>query len=189
MKIKNNILLILFCLIYISCTREYTPKPDAYFRIALKNYPYNKYSDSEKFEFSYADNSNIEIKKNNNKEEWLNINYPKYKATLHLSYKAIDGNLESLLEDSRTFVYKHTVKADAIVEQVFSNKKENTYGIIYYLEGNTASCTQFIATDSSNHFLRGALYFNVHPNKDSISPVIKYLNKDIKQLMETLKWK
>jgi hypothetical protein len=44
-------------------------------------------------------------------------------------------------------------------------------------------------TDSTNHFLRGALYFNFSPNNDSLRPVIEHLEADIQQLIESLEWK
>jgi gliding motility-associated lipoprotein GldD len=55
--------------------------------------------------------------------------------------------------------------------------------------GNTASRYQFAATDSTQHFLRGALYFDVTPNVDSLKPVTDFLLKDIKHMMNTLRWK
>jgi len=68
-------------------------------------------------------------------------------------------------------------------------KNREIFGLIYYIEGNTASSTQFFITDSTRHFLRGALYFNQHPDKDSLAPVIDYLREDIVTLMETLRFK
>ncbi|MDE5612858.1 MAG: gliding motility lipoprotein GldD, partial [Odoribacter sp.] len=59
----------------------------------------------------------------------------------------------------------------------------------YFIEGNTASSTQFYVTDSVKHFLRGALYFKQHPDKDSLAPVIHYLRQDIVNLMETVRFK
>jgi len=36
--------------------------------------------------------------------------------------------------------------------------------------------------------LRGSLYFNATPNKDSIAPVLDFVSKDITKLIETLQW-
>ena len=55
--------------------------------------------------------------------------------------------------------------------------------------GNAASPLQFYLTDSIHHFVNGALYFEVQPNYDSILPAVKFIEKDIKHLMETLEWK
>ena len=62
------------------------------------------------------------------------------------------------------------------------------YGILYQIKGNAASQVQFLLTDSVKHFLRGALYFNNRPNKDSIAPVANYITEDIVRLMETAEW-
>jgi gliding motility-associated lipoprotein GldD len=93
------------------------------------------------------------------------------------------------MEDTRTLAYKHSIKADAIQEQVFLNPAEKVYGLIYRIEGNAASPMQFFLTDSTQHFLRGALYISEVPNIDSIKPVIDFLEPDIIRLIETTTWK
>ena len=60
---------------------------------------------------------------------------------------------------------------------------------MYEITGNAASPYQFIATDSTKHFLRAALYFNVYPNKDSLAPAFKFIKQDIVHLMESIEWK
>jgi gliding motility-associated lipoprotein GldD len=108
---------------------------------------------------------------------------------IYLTYKPVENDLNTHLEDSREFVYKHTVMADAIEEIRFENDSLNVYGILYELSGNTASAVQFFLTDSTSHFLRGSLYFNVPPNKDSLAPVIDFIRDDIVYLMESFQWK
>ncbi|GHT33795.1 hypothetical protein FACS189434_08840 [Bacteroidia bacterium] len=120
---------------------------------------------------------------------WLNIYYPQFKGTIYCSYKRVQGNLQELSEDSREFVYKHSIKADNISEQPFINPAEDKYGTLYRIEGNVASPMQFVLTDSTGYFFRGALYFNAVPNKDSIAPVLDFVSKDILVLMETFKHK
>ena len=111
-----------------------------------------------------------------------------YNARIYFSYKEINNNFQEIAEDSRNFVYKHAFKADAIVENQYLDSIKKVYGILYEIKGNTASSVQFLATDSTHHFLRGALYFNNHPNKDSLAPVISYISDDIRHIMETLRW-
>jgi gliding motility-associated lipoprotein GldD len=101
----------------------------------------------------------------------------------------MNGNFQQLSEEARMLVYKpHTVKADAISESLYQSAERDVYGILYELKGNTASNVQFVVSDSVTHFLRGALYFNSNPNKDSIAPVVNYINEDIIRLVETLRW-
>jgi gliding motility-associated lipoprotein GldD len=106
-----------------------------------------------------------------------------------VSYKPIAGNLRELSEETRGLVYKHSIKADNIIETAFQNNERRVYGILYDLKGNTASNLQFVITDSNRHFIRGALYFDNVPNKDSIAPVAEYIRRDMIRFMESFSWK
>jgi len=90
---------------------------------------------------------------------------------------------------ARALAYKHTLKADAITEKVFIKPEQNVYGTVYEISGNAASSLQFFLTDSTNHYLRGALYFNAEPNKDSLAPLIDFVREDIIVLIESFEWK
>jgi gliding motility-associated lipoprotein GldD len=68
-------------------------------------------------------------------------------------------------------------------------KERNVIAVLFEIKGNAATPYQFFATDSTTHFLRGSLYFNVYPNKDSLAPVVDFVKKDIFRLIETLEWK
>jgi gliding motility-associated lipoprotein GldD len=57
------------------------------------------------------------------------------------------------------------------------------------VEGNAATARQFYLTDSSRHFLRGALYFDTAPNSDSLAVVNDFLQEDMLHLIQTLRWK
>lgn len=164
------------------------PKPKGYFRIDLPEKSYTQYDDDCPFSFEYPEYSMI-IKGNKQHPCWLSIYFPLNDATIYLTYKEINDNLVKLSEDTRDMVYEHTIKASAINEKSFVNDTISVYGILYKLKGNVASHTQFYLTDSTNHFIRGSLYFNNPPNRDSIAPVLKYINKDIQHLIETTKWK
>ena len=182
--------LIVFACLPISCRDKAMPKPKGYFRIDFPEKNYEVWNQSYPFSFEYLKGARvIEDKSRLAEQYWLNVEYPKYNATLHLSYKEVNENLEKYLEDSHRLVYKHAIKADAIDGTNYIDEEQNVYGLVYRIQGNAASSVQFIATDSLKHFLRGSLYFNNHPNSDSLSPVIQYIDKDIVHLMESLKWK
>ena len=80
-------------------------------------------------------------------------------------------------------------KAESIGTIPFEDKVNDRYGMVYVIEGNAASPVQFYVTDNKKHFLRGAAYFNIKPNYDSILPAAQYLKKDIRALMESVQWK
>lgn len=168
----------------------YTPKPAGYFRLQLPKTTYTQYSSNCPFTFEYSSAAKVGADSSRTAQPcWLNIDYPVLQARIYLSYKPINKNLPTMLEDARNLVYKHTVKADDIKERIFGNPDKKVYGNMYEIGGDAASSVQFYATDSTNHFLRGALYFNCPPNADSLAPVISYVKQDITHLMETLAWK
>ena len=118
------------------------------------------------------------------------ISYPAFRAQLHLSYKVIEDNLAIYLEDSHQLVDKHIPKANAITQQEFINPKEKVYGLTFTIKGTeAASPYQFYLTDSNSKFIRGALYFNIVPNNDSLAPVIEFLKGDIDHMISTFRWK
>jgi len=183
-------LFVVFACLPISCREKAMPKPRGYFRIDFPEKEYQDWNQDYPFSFEFLKGARVVKDKSRLAESyWLNVEYPIYNATLHLSYKEVNENLEKYLEDSHRLVYKHAIKADAIDGTNYIDKQKNVYGLVYRIQGNAASSIQFIATDSLKHFLRGSLYFNNHPNQDSLAPVIQYIDKDIVHLMESLKWK
>lgn len=191
---RNTVLIVLILIITVisSCNNDdYTPKPRAYFRINLPQKSYQKFDTIFPYSFEYPTYAFIKRDNKSNAEKfWINIQFPEYKAIIHLTYKPVKNNLDSLIESSRKFVDKHISKASSIKEKSYENIDNNIYSIVYNIKGNeVASPYQFFATDKNKHFLRGALYFNMQPNNDSLAPVIEFIEKDIDHLINTLKWK
>ena len=170
---------------------DYYPKPRGYFRIKTPEKSYVKLDTNLAYSFDYPDYTvitNDYITKD--KHNWINVFYPDFKGTLHLSYKEVNDNLPKLIKDAHEFVDKHIPKANAIERRKFINDSANVYGLVYEIKGTGAATPfQFYLTDSSKHFVRGALYFNTKPNNDSLSPVIQYIEQDINKMIETFHWK
>jgi len=191
---------ILYCIIIViccfGCKDDVVPKPKGYLRLQYPEAKYEK-TEIENMPFSFEVNSlvnKVTTKKLVSPTEsyGVNIEYSSLKGTIYLTYKSIGNsrdNLIAFLRDAQNFTQKHTSKADEIKEKEFINKFNNVYGMFYEVGGNAASQSQFYVTDSTNHFLTGSLYFYVKPNYDSILPAAKYLEKDIKHIMETVRWK
>ena len=113
-----------------------------------------------------------------------------YNATLHLTYLPVRNNLNTYISDAFKYVNKHIPKANNIEEHLYTNPSKHVYGITYHIEGiGVASPYQFFITDSIHHFLRGALYFNMAPNNDSLAPVINYIVQDIDTMISSFEWK
>jgi gliding motility-associated lipoprotein GldD len=181
-------LTITACLFCAACNR-YSPKPTGYYRIDLPEPAYIWQAFPEFDCCISAEAEIIEIPSSDD-GKFFNIAYSRWNAQIYCSFFEIKkNNLTQLSEESRKFVYLHTIKADNIREQRFENADYKVFGILYDIQGNVASPTQFVMTDSLHSFLRGALYFNNIPNQDSIAPVLEYINNDILILMESLRWK
>lgn len=165
-----------------------TPKPRGYFRIET---PQKEYTRTEhNCPYSFEINKQARWISKNGGVCWADIKYPKLKATLQLTYKNLQKHsLDSLLGDAYNLAYKHTVAADAINEKQYVNPQEKVYGMLFKLEGNAASNAQFYLTDSTDHFLRGVLYFYAEPNADSLKPAANFMYSEIVHYMETLQWK
>lgn len=171
------------------CKENHTPKPLGYHRIDFPEKEYEQYNTDCPFTFEYPVYGEVRADQSSNAEPcWLNIQFPEYNGTIHLSYKSVNNNLTNLTEDARNLTYKHTIKAEAIQEKLFSKPEKNVHGILYDVQGNAASSLQFFLTDSTDHFVRGSLYFNVQPNKDSLAPVIDYFREDVIHFMESFRW-
>ncbi|MDX9696449.1 MAG: gliding motility lipoprotein GldD [Bacteroidales bacterium] len=188
--LQYYIVIILLSVFITSCRENTTPKPRGYFRIDLPEKEYQKFTSDCPYSFDYPIYATIVADADKNTEPcWINMDFNKIGGRLHISYKNINNNLGQILEDSRKLAYKHSIKADAIHEQVFIQPERNIYGILYEIDGNAASSIQFYVTDSINHYVRGALYFNVEPNKDSLAPVIRFIKDDIIVMIESFEWK
>ena len=191
------------------CREKPLPKPHGYFRIAFPEKRYRVFDSIYPYKFDIPVYSRItQDTRSPDEPFWINIQVPENKADIHISYFRVENsgispspdragmrdkpsgkNLAGLIEDSREFVYKHTVKASSINEQVFMNPFRKVYGTIYFIDGNAASPMQFFITDSTANFMRGALYIREVPNIDSLRPVIEFLKTDLIRLIESASWK
>jgi len=185
-----RVLTLLFILALSSCKQSFTPKPAGYLRIDYPEKSYQLYEDLEYFDFEIPGYAVVEIDSGpRGHEGWINVAVPELNGKIHLSYKPVGNDLTAYITDCRELVYKHTVKANEIEETPFIHREQRRFGMVYDLKGDVASAVQFFITDSTDHFLRGSLYFNVRPNRDSLNPVIDFLREDIMHLIETTRWK
>ncbi|HRH50050.1 MAG TPA: hypothetical protein PLP23_14945 [Panacibacter sp.] len=191
-------LLILFfsiCFFTLSCNSTYVSKPTGYFKIDFPEKQYTLFNQPNfpySFEYpTYAtivrDSSFFDSTPEN--PWWINVEFPQFNGRIYISYKAIGKNtLEKLLNDAFNLTNKQSVKATYINDSLLSTTN-GVHGMFFKVSGNVATANQFFLTDSTNHFLRGALYFDAAPNQDSLRPVNDFLVKDMQHLINTFKWK
>lgn len=189
--------LCMFCtaaFLFASCnsSESYTPKPKAFNRIDLPAHSYQQLADSFPYTFEYSRHAKILPDTSWIAEPyWINIYYPEMVANVQLTYKPLDGSEEKLKEhfrDSYKLTAKHQIKAYAIEEGIIRTPSGKA-AVVNELTGDVPSQFQFYTTDSTNHYLRGALYFRTATQNDSLAPVIEYVKKDIIHLLNTLEWK
>jgi len=182
---------LLLSVVLFSCSGDYYPKPMGHFRIDLPERAYIRFDSTYPYSFDYPVYADIIPAAGGPGDKyWLNIDFKRFRGKIHLSYKDVAGNLNGYIEDSRTMAMKHIPKASGIQTQTFTNPDKKVYGLSYRIEGvEAASPYQFYLTDRTRHFVRGALYFNVVPNNDSLAPVIDFLEADIRHMIESFEWK
>lgn len=191
-KLTNSLVLLLILLMTVSCVDNTTqPKPRGYFRIDLPEKQYVTLDTMQRYSFEYPVYATITPDFYSPEEkDWVNVEFPRFKGTIHISYKHVDNNLPGYLEDAYNMITKHISKATGIHDSVVIDRERDVYGLVYTLDGEgVASPLQFYLTDSTEHFMRGSLYFNIYPNNDSMQPVIKFITDDVRHLIKTLEWK
>ncbi len=186
-KLSTQFLLILSSLLFFaSCSNNRTPKPNAY--LAL-NYPEAEYTSYKNSFHNFTFDLNKQATVKEIKSTAFEVHYPAMKATVFLNFKTVtNDNLDGLLKDAQKLTYEHFIKADEIIEQPYVNDNDKVFGMFYNVKGNAATNIQFYATDSTKNFLTASLYFYTQPNFDSILPATHYIQEDMRQMLESLKW-
>ncbi len=188
----KNYLIPVIAFITLACGGDYLPKPKGYNRIDLPERAYQSLPDSFPYFFEYSQHSRL-LKDTSwiTDRFWINLYYPEMEASIQITYKPVtDSIIRGYLSDSYKLTSQHNVKAYAIEESILE-LPNGLYASFTELEGEVPTQAQFHITDkdSTDHFLRGALYFRTSTKNDSLAPVIDYLKKDIVHLLMSLEWK
>jgi gliding motility-associated lipoprotein GldD len=197
-----------------SCNSVYTSKKKGYFHIELPPHAYTVF-DQPGFPYSFEypiyavpvkDSTYFDSTPEN--DYWINIDFPQFNARIFLSYKIIGGQavykikqadgtyrdsiginrFDAMVNDAFNLTNKNQVASTSIKDSVFTTKN-NITGIYFKVGGNAATGRQFFISDTSRHFLRGALYFGATPNADSIRPVQNFLEEDIRHMINSFRWR
>ena len=185
---KNFIFIFSLSGILISCGEDPKPKPDAFLALEYPEAAYEVLDVDCPYRFEKNEIASIRGGKTSN-NCWITLDYEELNGSIFITYQPVKNNLDSLLRDAQNLPLKHTIKADAIEGDRYINELQDIFGMFYEVSGDAASQAQFYVTDSVEHFLTGSVYFNATPNYDSILPAASYLKKDIRHLMESLRWR
>ena len=208
------IMLIFFSICFAACNSTYTSKKKGYFNIELPKHEYVSF-DKPDFPYSFEYPVYATVVKDStyfdsNPENpwWINIDFPKLNARIFLSYKVIGGNamykirqpdgsykdsvginqFDKMVNDAFNLTNKNQAISTSIRDSLFYTKNGIT-GVFFRVGGNAATAKQFFVSDTSKHFLRGALYFDATPNVDSLRPVQDFLQVDMDRLINSFRWK
>jgi len=189
---KAGALLFLLAVFSVSCTKDYQPKPKGYNRLVLPKQEYQLSPDSLPYKFEYSKHARLLRDSSWMSERyWVEIYYPELKANVHITYKKLDNKdqfLKELLNDAYNLTSKQQIKASAIDEIIVVTPSGKT-AVIAEIAGEVPSQFQFTMTDSSKNFLRGALYFNMRVQNDSLAPAIDFMKQETLHFINTLEWK
>ena len=174
-----------------SCESNWLPKPTGYNKIDLPNHSFDSLSGDYPYRLEFSKASSVEADTFNLSDKaWINLNYKDFGAKIHLTYKKIGvggPDFETLSSDAFKLTAKHQIKAYGIEEGVLVTPNGYT-AVVAELTGEVPTQFQFFVTDSTDHFLRGALYFNTAMKNDSLAPIIEYIKIDMTHLMNSVKF-
>ena len=197
-----------------SCNSPYISKKKGYDNIDLPKRGYQKFEQAG-FPYSFEYPVYAQVVKDTtyfdaNPENiyWINIDFPQFNGRVFLSYKIIGGKalykvkqpggkykdslatniFDKMVADAFTLTNKNDVVSNSIKDSLI-HTPNGISGVFFKVSGNAATAKQFFLTDSSKNFIRGALYFDVTPNTDSLKPVQDFLQADLEHLINTFQWK
>jgi gliding motility-associated lipoprotein GldD len=210
---KGFFYLLPFTFYLFSCNSVYTSKKKGYYKI---DFPEHKYVSFAKENFPYSfeypvyatiiqDSTYFDSKPEN--DYWLNIDFPQFGGRIFLSYKIVGGKsaykikqangtyadsaginvFDKMVTDAFNLTNKNQAVTTAIKDSLMHTPNGVT-GVFFKVGGNAATAKQFFLSDTTKNFIRGALYFDVTPNADSLRPVQDFLQADIEHMINTFRW-
>ncbi|ALW87181.1 gliding motility lipoprotein GldD [Hymenobacter sedentarius] len=186
--------LVVALVLLASCSSapDFTPKPKGYNRIDLPAHRYRMLPGNHPYTFEYS--TQAVVKRDSSymaQPHWINVYYPKLHANVQITYMDVQRDrrlYNKMMEDARKLTGKHEIKATAIDERILKTPS-GIRASVFELQGEVPSQFQFYTTDSTKHFLRGALYFQTATANDSLAPVIEYVKTDMVRMLNTLRYK
>ena len=196
----RNLFLLLLALFTGACAdgTPPVPKPRAYPRIDFPERAYRPLAvDYCNFTFDRPASTRV-VQEDTFFDEapadpcWFDLELPaNLNGSIHFSYYPLEdyAQFEALRDQAFRLVGVQRERASDIEEVVIHRAEADVHGVAFDVAGPAASPFQFFLTDSTEHFLRGALYFNTQPQPDSMAPIIDYVKEDIFRIVETFAWK
>jgi gliding motility-associated lipoprotein GldD len=186
---------LLIGFVVLSCSKtnqDFTPKPRGFNRLDLPPHEYQSLPNEHPYSFEYSKSAIVQLDTFKNAEpHWIVIFYPKLNTRIQFTYKPVKNDrarLQNMMADAAKLAFNHDKKAYSITDKMLITKSGKK-AVIFELEGEVPSPYQFFVTDSTKHYLRGAVYLMTATENDSLKPVIDYMKVDSRHILETLKWR
>lgn len=196
LSIIRSAAILLSLLTFMACNEPvYTPRPRAYPKVVYPERAFQQYGNTLcdfTFEYpTYAEvvTTNKQLGDDDPNPCWFDLFVTDFDCRLHCTYYPVtdQAGFTELMADAFDMANNHNLRANYI-DEIQIQKENNVSGFIFDIEGPAASPFQFYLTDSTDHFFRGALYFNTQIKEDSLAPLYDFLKKDIFHLIETFEW-
>lgn len=192
---RASIIFILLCC--FACGNDsYTPKPRMYPRVMYPERAFQTFQNDD-CPFSFEFPIYAETKKDSFffgekpiNDCWFDIHFEDFNCRFYMSY--YDINTSEEFDKLRADVFKMAGKVNQrsnYMEEIRFKNKQNVSGLVFEYEGPAASQMQFFLTDTSQHFFRGAMYFQSRVAVDSLAPLSAFIKEDLSHLLETFEWK
>lgn len=170
------------------CADDPLPKPRGWFRIDLPAQTYTVWNEGAPFTAEIPTYARLTARSSGTDAQWFDLRFKQQRATVHMTWSAVNDQLPQLIEDAHIFKAKHEAKAAKIRSGRLLRDSVRVFGTLFDVEGNVASPMVFYLTDSTDNFIYGALYFDARPNADSLAPVTERLREDVRHFASTLAW-
>ena len=99
---KKHIVLLLSLIVFQSCGTEITPKPKPYLILQYSTPSYSKHNFNCPYSVEISNLATTHLKDNC----WSKIEYPHLKATLHITYRSVNNNLNEILTEIEKLTFE-----------------------------------------------------------------------------------
>ena len=186
---KRSTKVIIAALLLTACSEDTVPKPRGWFRIDLPEKGYTAWGNDSTFHAEIPAYAIMREREAKGEARWLDLRFPKQRATVHMTWSPVSGRMAELIEDAHVFKAQHESKAARIRSDRVLRDSARVFGTMFDVEGDVASPMVFYLTDSTDNFLYGSLYYDTRPNADSAAPVTERIRQDMRHFAATLRWR
>lgn len=183
---------------FTACNNDasFTPKPRAFPKVEYPERAYEEFAE-ESCPFTFTRPTYVQVLRDTSFFNetpkhpcWFDLYIPAFDSRLHCTYTPIDDakTFQALKDESFRLVEWHNKRAN-FIDEINIRNANGISGFAFDIRGPAASPFQFYLTDSTNHFLRAALYFNTQIQPDSLAPIYDFVKEDLLTMIETFQWK